>query len=130
MVSAVNSSLSGVSGLGSAGSAARAPRAVPLVPTTDATSASGGVGLGSNAFQDQNATASSEAVVAAFQAQAFGQQSAAGAPPSDLLMRARRAAAAYQATTDQTSRANLPSDVQVPGLPPRLASGRMLDLSA
>ncbi len=130
MVSAVNSSLSGIPGLGPASSGTRAPRGAPVNATTDATIAPGGVGLGSNTPQDQSSAAFADAAAAAFQAQAFGQQPAMAVPPSDLAARARRAAAAYQATTDQTNAAKGPSDVQVPGLPPRLASGRMLDLSA
>lgn len=131
MVTAVNSSLPGISGLGAASSGARAPRSAPINAATDATIGSAGVGLGSNTLQDQGATTFSNAAAAAYQAQAFGQQSAMTAlPSSDLAARARRAAAAYQATTDQTNGAKLASDVHVPGLPPRLASGRMLDLSA
>lgn len=133
MVSVVNSSLQGVSGLGSAAAGVRAPRAAPIdlvSDATDATTAPGNGGPGANTAQDQGVTAPSSAVATAFQAQAIGQEPANAPRTPDIALRARKAAAAYQAATEQTNAGGPASDIQLPGMPPRLASGRMLDLSA
>ena len=140
MVNAVDTPVSSVLGLVPAGQGQRttpaaspAPAAPqPITPVkpiqgdasngnsgTDA-SGSGGNGSGSNS----NAGASAQT---AFAAQVLAQQSDPSAASAYVIPSPEQAAQAYQTVESQTDPKNI-AEVLLPGLPPRLASGRSLDL--
>lgn len=117
---------------GSAGhaDAAANARAASVAATTgspaqeDGGAASSGGGTSSN-----NAPVFSSASDGGFAAELFAQAIGASTISVAAPLQARRVAAAYQTASDLTqSVAN--ADIQVPGLPPRLSSGRLLDLVA
>jgi hypothetical protein len=130
LVSAVDSSVSGLAGLGPTGPGARAPVSPADGAKGSPNFAQTGVG-GDAATTPDNANGANLAgpVNGAFAAQAFAQESGASVTGSFAPRSPKQAAAAYQATETQTDPKST-SDVQLPGLPARLASGRTLDFRA
>jgi len=130
LVSAVNSSVTGVGGYGPGGSSARTPVAPGDGAKTDPNFVQGGISGDAGGAAQDSASGSNLAgpVSGAFAAQAYAQENGAS-PVAQFGPRSpKQAAAAYQSTETQTDPKGA-SDVQLPGMPARLASGRALDLT-
>jgi hypothetical protein len=128
LVVSVTSSVSGVTGVSPASTGDRSARALKIGAAVEATVAQNGVGLGSGTGYSRGGASLPDLVASTFAAQAFAQQE----PTSAILPVTRppqQVAAAYQSTTAQAESGNAP-DLLLPGLPPRLASGRTIDFSA
>jgi hypothetical protein len=131
LVESVASSVSGIAGVGPVSTTGgRARLASQIGATVEASVAQNGVGFESGTGNSRGGANLPELVASTFPAQAFAQEGAAASVVFPVSRSsAQQAAAAYQSTTAQTE-ANGSAEVQVPGLPPRLASGRVLDLTA
>jgi hypothetical protein len=127
LVVSVTSSVSGIANVGPVSTGGRAPLASQIGATVEASVAQNGVGFESGTGGSRGGASLPQLVASTFAAQAFAQESA-----TSLLLPAPRlpqqVAAAYR--TVAQAEANAAPDVQVPGLPTPLASGRVLDLTA
>jgi hypothetical protein len=126
LVSAVNSSLSGLAGLGPNGSGARSPVSQTDRDKIESVLSQNGVGFDARSSGRQNSTTLSGLVSGAFAAQAFAQETAAASEQTPLFRSPSSAAAAYQSASNKFDRRSA-TDVEVPGQPSRLLSGRLLD---
>jgi len=105
----------------------RTPRASPGAPGVEGASAQGGVRLGSGATEDNGADILPGLVAGIFAAQTYAQEGDAlflASPRPTLQVVAAYRSAASQAEPDGAG------DIQVPGQPQPLASGRRVDFTA
>jgi hypothetical protein len=126
-VSSSTSSASGIAGLASVGTGGRAPIASQVGATVEASVAQNGVGFDSGTGTGRGGANLPDQVASTFAAQLFVQEgggAALTAPPRS----SQQVASTYQNTAQVE--ANASADVQIPGLPTPLASGRVLDLTA
>ena len=122
-----DSRLGGIApGIGSSGGAQGGARVLPLRPRPDQNGQNGTGAQGNRARLPSFALSN-------FVAQLFAQED--NKPNGVTASYAGKANSAYQTTSARTDRGgdksnlNYGGEVEVPGLPPRLASGRLLDLS-
>lgn len=129
MVSAVNSPVSGLVGFGPAGSSGRLPVAPADGTKTNSNFFQGKLGGDAGASASNNNANLAGLASGGFAAQAFAQENLGYTIATATPRSPRQVAAAYQTTENQTDPGSV-SDIQLPGLPARLASGRTLDLTA
>lgn len=128
LVVSVTSSVSGIAGVGPVSTGGRAPLASQVGAAVEASVAQNGVGFESGTGNRHGGANLPQLVASTFAAQALAQEGTVSAV-LQTSRSAQQVAAAYQTTTAQAEAIGS-SEVQVPGLPPRLASGRLLDLTA
>lgn len=123
-------SSTGSAGAHSSRQAERSWRSFAANRSGDATSGQGNGSPGSAPQQNNRVTLDFTQPLGSFIAQLWGQQSATAAASQNFRV-SSTAAASYQAA-DQLGVANVQqtnTDLNIPGLPPMMSSGRRLDLS-